>query len=374
MQTIYASAFAARASPGRMDAARSCDSRSIASFAAAYLQRARVRMHRFTQQPGRERGESRRAARRSRGRAQDDGRFAAAARDRSRATRSRSNSTAQRRCDCWERRRAMNPNSSEVCLYLARALYQRRPRRRSARLLSSARRSSIRATRRLPATGRSDLEDGATRGGIVAAVARFRSALSGPDYLRLETVRIHRRSSNAYAREVALARGGGRSGSAAGRAISSCCGIRSDSTSSGRWSSDPVSTTIAAGEFRRVHDPGDRSQAGRGAAWLGEAARERCDGGGARRTDTAGIRERSEPVTKWNAWYLRMLAAEGALFIGDKPKAAHGSARRARDGAGKRASGHPALRTRARGANTGVGRCAAMTPWTCSSSYLPSIR
>jgi TolB-like protein/DNA-binding winged helix-turn-helix (wHTH) protein len=31
---------------------------------------------------------------------------------------------------------------------------------------------------------------------------------------------------------------------------------------------------------------------------------------------------RQEPVTKWNGWYLRMLAAEGALFIGDKPKAA----------------------------------------------------
>ena len=31
---------------------------------------------------------------------------------------------------------------------------------------------------------------------------------------------------------------------------------------------------------------------------------------------------RREPVTKWNGWYLRMLAAEGALFIGDKPKAA----------------------------------------------------
>lgn len=29
-----------------------------------------------------------------------------------------------------------------------------------------------------------------------------------------------------------------------------------------------------------------------------------------------------EPVTKWNAWYLRMLAAEGALFAGDKPGAA----------------------------------------------------
>lgn len=29
-----------------------------------------------------------------------------------------------------------------------------------------------------------------------------------------------------------------------------------------------------------------------------------------------------EPVTKWNAWYLRMLAAEGALYTGDKAKAA----------------------------------------------------
>jgi TolB-like protein/DNA-binding winged helix-turn-helix (wHTH) protein/Flp pilus assembly protein TadD len=28
-----------------------------------------------------------------------------------------------------------------------------------------------------------------------------------------------------------------------------------------------------------------------------------------------------EPVTKWNAWHLRMLAAEGALFTGDKVKA-----------------------------------------------------
>jgi tetratricopeptide (TPR) repeat protein len=28
-----------------------------------------------------------------------------------------------------------------------------------------------------------------------------------------------------------------------------------------------------------------------------------------------------EPETRWNGWYLRMLAAEGALFIGDKPKA-----------------------------------------------------
>jgi tetratricopeptide (TPR) repeat protein len=28
-----------------------------------------------------------------------------------------------------------------------------------------------------------------------------------------------------------------------------------------------------------------------------------------------------EPVTKWNAWHLRMLAAEGALFTGDKPRA-----------------------------------------------------
>ena len=28
-----------------------------------------------------------------------------------------------------------------------------------------------------------------------------------------------------------------------------------------------------------------------------------------------------EPVTKWNAWYLRMLAAEGALFMGDKARA-----------------------------------------------------
>ncbi|HEU4780884.1 MAG TPA: winged helix-turn-helix domain-containing protein [Steroidobacteraceae bacterium] len=28
-----------------------------------------------------------------------------------------------------------------------------------------------------------------------------------------------------------------------------------------------------------------------------------------------------EPVTKWNAWYLRMLAAEGALLTGDKVKA-----------------------------------------------------
>jgi hypothetical protein len=35
-----------------------------------------------------------------------------------------------------------------------------------------------------------------------------------------------------------------------------------------------------------------------------------------------------EPVTKWNAWYLRMLAAEGALFAGDKSGAAH-EARRA---------------------------------------------
>jgi hypothetical protein len=35
-----------------------------------------------------------------------------------------------------------------------------------------------------------------------------------------------------------------------------------------------------------------------------------------------------EPVTKWNAWYLRMLAAEGALFTGDKPGAAQ-EARRA---------------------------------------------
>lgn len=35
-----------------------------------------------------------------------------------------------------------------------------------------------------------------------------------------------------------------------------------------------------------------------------------------------------EPVTKWNAWYLRMLAAEGALFAGDKPGAAQ-EARRA---------------------------------------------
>jgi tetratricopeptide (TPR) repeat protein len=32
-----------------------------------------------------------------------------------------------------------------------------------------------------------------------------------------------------------------------------------------------------------------------------------------------------EPVTKWNAWYLRMLAAEGALFIGDKARAAAGA-------------------------------------------------
>jgi TolB-like protein len=35
-----------------------------------------------------------------------------------------------------------------------------------------------------------------------------------------------------------------------------------------------------------------------------------------------------EPVTKWNAWYLRMLAAEGALFAGDKSGAAQ-EARRA---------------------------------------------
>jgi len=35
-----------------------------------------------------------------------------------------------------------------------------------------------------------------------------------------------------------------------------------------------------------------------------------------------------EPVTKWNAWYLRMLAAEGAFFAGDKPGAAQ-EARRA---------------------------------------------
>lgn len=35
-----------------------------------------------------------------------------------------------------------------------------------------------------------------------------------------------------------------------------------------------------------------------------------------------------EPVTKWNAWYLRMLAAEGALFAGDRPGAAQ-EARRA---------------------------------------------
>jgi hypothetical protein len=28
-----------------------------------------------------------------------------------------------------------------------------------------------------------------------------------------------------------------------------------------------------------------------------------------------------EPVTKWNAWHLRMLAAEGALFMGDKARA-----------------------------------------------------
>jgi len=28
-----------------------------------------------------------------------------------------------------------------------------------------------------------------------------------------------------------------------------------------------------------------------------------------------------EPVNKWNAWYLRMLEAEGALFMGDKPTA-----------------------------------------------------
>jgi hypothetical protein len=31
---------------------------------------------------------------------------------------------------------------------------------------------------------------------------------------------------------------------------------------------------------------------------------------------------RREPETKWSGWYLRMLAAEGALFIGDRPKAA----------------------------------------------------
>ena len=35
-----------------------------------------------------------------------------------------------------------------------------------------------------------------------------------------------------------------------------------------------------------------------------------------------------EPLTKWNAWYLRMLAAEGALFAGDKSGAAQ-EARRA---------------------------------------------
>lgn len=29
-----------------------------------------------------------------------------------------------------------------------------------------------------------------------------------------------------------------------------------------------------------------------------------------------------EPVTKWNAWYLRLLAAEGALFTGDRVRAA----------------------------------------------------
>jgi len=28
-----------------------------------------------------------------------------------------------------------------------------------------------------------------------------------------------------------------------------------------------------------------------------------------------------EPMTKWNAWHLRMLAAEGALFMGDKARA-----------------------------------------------------
>jgi TolB-like protein/DNA-binding winged helix-turn-helix (wHTH) protein/Tfp pilus assembly protein PilF len=31
---------------------------------------------------------------------------------------------------------------------------------------------------------------------------------------------------------------------------------------------------------------------------------------------------RHEPLTRWNGWFLRMLAAEGTLFIGDKPKAA----------------------------------------------------
>ena len=34
-----------------------------------------------------------------------------------------------------------------------------------------------------------------------------------------------------------------------------------------------------------------------------------------------------EPVTKWNAWYLRMLAAEGALFAGDKAVAAQEATR-----------------------------------------------
>jgi TolB-like protein/DNA-binding winged helix-turn-helix (wHTH) protein len=29
----------------------------------------------------------------------------------------------------------------------------------------------------------------------------------------------------------------------------------------------------------------------------------------------------SEPVTRWNAWHLRLLAAEGALFKGDRPRA-----------------------------------------------------
>ncbi len=40
-----------------------------------------------------------------------------------------------------------------------------------------------------------------------------------------------------------------------------------------------------------------------------------------------------ELVNKWNAWYLRMLEAEGALFMGDKRVWPRGHPTRARNGA-----------------------------------------
>ena len=77
---------------------------------------------------------------------------------------------------------------------------------------------------------------------------------------------------------------------------------------------------------------------------------------------------RREPVTKWNGWYLRMLAAEGSLFIGDKPKAA-AEARAALAMAPEHV--HPGIRDTDERSPRGYwrGLMTAMPLSTCSSSY-----